>query len=92
MTEERAHYDSGRTPDSIPLEIEGIEICQWHPTPDPKDSEPEQVHLIINIGDKGLPIQRFVFRFKGPNTLDQLVDQMITHRVEVWGPRGARTS
>ena len=100
MSEERGKYETGENRpgetrslpveqvDFIGLEIEGLELCQWHPTPDPADSAPEQVHLIVNIGDKDLPIQSFVFRFKGPHTLDQLVDQMVAHRVEVWGPRG----
>lgn len=90
MSEERGVYNTGPVGEEqeiVGLEIEGLEICQWHPTENSDDSAPEQVHLIIKIGGDG-PIDQLVFRFKGPKTLDQLIDQMVMHRTEVWGARG----
>lgn len=84
MTERRGEYDVGRE-QGVPFEIEKLELFQWHPTPDPAMSAPEQVHLVITT--KGGPIEQFVFRFKGTETLDQLVDNLVMHRTEVWGPR-----
>lgn len=61
-------------------DVEDIEIGQWC-----RDSlaelPPEQVHLTMNVRGIKAPL---VVRFKGPDTLGALIEQLIQHRREVW--------
>lgn len=71
----RSDYYEGRP--------EGFYVLEWSPeppgTPNPKVT---QVHLhgLVSFG-------RLVWRFKGPDTLDALIDALTTHREGVWGKR-----
>ncbi len=66
------------------FDIESLDIGQW--TPDPAGRHPPtQVHVEIRI--KGLPTP-LVMRFKSPDTLGRLIEQLMRHRDEVW-PRPA---
>lgn len=62
------------------LEIESLEVAQWC-----RDSEgklpPEQVHMQVNVKGSRVP---FVMRFKSPETLGLLIEQLTRHRREVW--------
>jgi hypothetical protein len=62
-------------------EVEELNIAAW--CPDEKAQEPpEQVHLIITIeGLKDIPL---VVRFKSPDTLGFLIEQLVRYRREVW--------
>lgn len=60
---------------------EGLSVYSWCPTPTPT-VPPTQVHLNIPIAGGEM-----VLRFKGPGTLDSLIDALISHREDVFGPR-----
>ena len=60
---------------------EGFEIYSWCPTPQPT-VPPTQVHMHIPLAGG-----KVVFRFKGPNTLDRLIDALVKHREDVFGKR-----
>lgn len=62
-------------------EIEDINIAAW--CPDEKAQEPpEQVHFIFTI--QGLPEWPMVVRFKSPDTLGFLIEELARYRREVW--------
>lgn len=54
-----------------------IEIGAWRPT---DDAPPEQVHLIFHLQD----LPPIVVRFKSPDTLGFLVEELARYRREVW--------
>lgn len=61
-------------------DIESLDIGQW--SPDEKgQTPPTQVHLELRV--QGLPVP-LVVRFKSPETLGVLIEQLIRHRKEVW--------
>lgn len=84
---------SGIPPKSPPWRIEdghyyesrpeGFDVYSWCPTPTPT-VPPTQVHLHIDLGELG----KAMVRFKGPGTLDRLIDALTKHREDVWGKRG----
>ena len=61
----------------IPLDI--FSIRTWHPD---KAAElpPEQVHFVLSLGDT-----EFAIRFKSPDTLGFLIEELIAYRKLVWG-------
>lgn len=70
------------------LPPEGFNVYSWSPTPevDVVKGLPQaactQVHLHIPIGSVTI-----VARFKGPGTLDRLIDALNKHREDVFGKR-----
>lgn len=66
-------------PDVKIQEALGIDIGSWAPQ---EGEGPTQVHLFIATSDGG-----FVVRFKSPVTLDKVIDALVVHRAEVFGPR-----
>lgn len=58
----------------------GFQVLSWSPKPQPSD--PTQVHLHFEVND-----QTVIVRFKGPDTLDRLIEALQQHRDEVWGPK-----
>lgn len=62
------------------LEIEEINIAAWCPDDEAK-MPAEQVHLSFSLKDASFPI---VARFKSPETLGVLIEQLIRYRREVW--------
>ncbi len=67
----------------VAYEIESLNIAQWSPEPLP-GGQVTQVHLEIHV--RGLPIP-LVLRFKDPDTLTAIIQQLIQHRNEVWPPQ-----
>lgn len=62
---------------------DGFDVYSWTPAPPGSVGvKSTQVHLHALVGGS-----RIVYRFKGPNTLDRLIDALVTHRVDVFGPR-----
>ncbi len=61
-------------------EIEEIHIGSWCPLPDGRGPA-TQVHMTIRIRGLDIPL---VLRFKGPVTLDRLIDSLERHRYDVW--------
>jgi hypothetical protein len=66
------------------IEIEAIQVQEWHPLPNGQ-GKPTQVHLCVTTKQMKLPL---VMRFKGRDTLDQIIDALSTHADNVFGPRG----
>lgn len=64
-------------------EVRDINIVQWHPLPN-GEGKPTQVHMMLNVVD--FP-GTLCLRFKGPTTLDQIIDALIEHREDVFGRR-----
>lgn len=60
-------------------EINSLEVAQWSPSVEPGPAT--EVHLLIEM--EGLPFP-LVMRFKSPDTLKLMIEQMIQHRREVW--------
>lgn len=67
---------------------EGFDIFSWCPTPQAeidagKPAAPStQVHMFIPMD-----IATVVIRFKGPGTLDRLIEALQKHREDVWGKK-----
>lgn len=57
-----------------------IEIGAWSPDDQAKEP-PEQVHLIIHLPGMEFPI---VTRFKSPDTLGFIIEELARYRREVW--------
>ena len=75
--------DEPRNTEGLPflgVDIDSINVDQWHPMPDGK-GRPTQVHLSFEIDGVDVPI---VMRFKGPKTLDALIGALAVHRYDVW--------
>jgi hypothetical protein len=65
----------------LPLEMH---IYSW--TPKPNGEGPcTQVHLVARI--PGISDIRFAMRFKSAEALDEFVDKLIEHKLEVWPPQ-----
>lgn len=62
------------------LDVESLEIAPWSPD-DKAELPPTQVHLIQHIRGIKEPI---ILRFKGPDTLGVLIEQLARYRGEVW--------
>jgi len=58
-------------------------VVSWRSTPDAV--KPTEVHLAVEVANT--KIQRIVVRFKGPNSLDKIIDVLKSRREEVWGKR-----
>lgn len=61
---------------------EGFETFSWSPGGPGSTAPATQVHL-----HGLLQAARIVWRFKGPDTLDRLIDALVEHREFVWGKR-----
>lgn len=63
-----------------------VDLFSWSESPegDPNPKPPSQVHMHIPLGGGKA---RLMMRFKGPGTLDKLIDALIAHRKDVWGKR-----
>lgn len=58
-------------------------VGSWCPTPD-GSGPPQQVHLRFGTP----PGNCMLVRFKGPDSLDALIDALLEHRQHVFGKRG----
>lgn len=65
------------------LELENMEVCEWHPSKNGR-GDPVQVHVLFTI--VGSPVQ-LVLRLKSSNACDDLIAALQKHRVGVWGNR-----
>lgn len=61
-------------------EIESFNIAAWCPDGEAK-TRPVQVHLVLSI--KGFPAP-VVMRFKSPDTLGFIIEELACYRREVW--------
>lgn len=84
VTQEWREHSKG-IPEADYYEVpERIDVFSWSPDPaGTANVKSTQVHL--HFGAEPGPI--FVIRFKGPATLDALMDGLAQHRADVWGPR-----
>ena len=64
------------------VELEGIDIAQWHPEKDGK-GKPTEVHMRLSV--KEFPQFGFAVRFKGKRTLDAVISSLAMHRRDVFG-------
>lgn len=64
-----------------PLGEPTIQIAAWCPDKEAK-LPPEQVHIVNTI--PGLEEYPIVMRFKSPDTLGFLIEELIKYRREVW--------
>jgi hypothetical protein len=62
---------------------EGVDVCEWCPTPD-GSGPPQQVHVHIPMAGGKM---RILLRFKSADMLDAVIDALICHREGVWGER-----
>ena len=63
----------------LDIPIEMVSIREWHP--DVAGEMPaEQVHLLITLEDK----TELGLRFKSPDTLGFLIEELIAYRSSVW--------
>lgn len=71
-------------PDYFEAQPDGFDVYSWSPAPPGTVGRVPvtQVHLhgITSLG-------RVLWRFKSPRTLDRLIDALIDHRRDVFGPR-----
>ena len=75
---ERHGYKPGVT--GIPISDDGIHIAAWCPDKEAK-RPPEQVHLMIHVVGLQHPL---VMRFKSPDTLGFLIEELSRYRSHVW--------
>ena len=64
------------------VEIEMVDIAEWHPEPDGRGN-PTQVHLMLQL--KGHPETLQILRFHGPDTLARIVKALTAHGTNVFG-------
>lgn len=62
------------------VDIDQFEVIEWCPNDTGED--PTQVWLIMRTDKSEIPV---VLRFKGPDTLDNLVRALTRHRIGVFG-------
>lgn len=62
--------------------IESMRVVSWAES---EDVPPTQVRLIVQAADSEAAL---IIRFFGPETLDQLISALLSHREEVFGERG----
>lgn len=67
----------------IPGNIDSLEIAAWTPERDGKGT-PTQVHLLINL-ERPMDDIGIVLRFKGPDTLGVLIEQLQRYKREAFG-------
>jgi hypothetical protein len=63
------------------VEIDELQIAAWSSGKPEEKIPPTQVHLIHKI--KGLDV-KILLRFKGPDTLGFLIEELTKYRREVW--------
>jgi len=66
------------------VETKSIEVAAWSPGEPQDEISPTQVHLILDIGDGDTEKIAIVSRFKGPDTLGFLLEELAKYRAEVW--------
>jgi hypothetical protein len=87
MPSETRHYEETIEPqEAAYYEVpEEIHVYSFSPEPSgTKDAKLTQVHL--HFGKAPGPV--FLVRFKGPDTLDEIIDALTLHREAVFGKRG----
>lgn len=63
----------------VPIDVDGIRIASWCPTPD-ASGPPTQVHVVIDIDAE----TSMVLRFKSPRGLSRFIKTLCDHGQEVW--------
>lgn len=70
------------------LVFDEFAVAEWHPTPDPKDSKPEHVCMILKLPtpvDGGEEDRvEIVVRFKTREVMDFAIAALQRHRDNVW--------
>ena len=82
MTKPRGTIVRSTTPKKMypSIETKEVEIAAWCPDDEAK-LPPEQVHLIVRLQDLDASI---VVRFKSPDILGFLIEELARYRREVW--------
>ncbi len=62
------------------LEVQALHVSSWSSLPDGKGPS-TQVHLRLDVPGLSAPL---IVRFKGPDTLDLLIQALERHRNDVW--------
>lgn len=73
------------TPGQAPtqaFDVLGIKVISWEPHPVPGTVPPTQVWLIMKA--QGIPYP-IILRFKGPDSLDGIIESLTKHRIDVFG-------
>ena len=66
---------------AVTAEIDELNISAWCPDEN-AEAKPEQVHLVIKLkGAEDLPL---AMRFKSPDTLGFLIEELARYRQYVW--------
>lgn len=61
----------------------GVKVFAWSPSPPGTvDAKPTQVHLHFETA-----MGTSAIRFKGPDSLDSVIDALLEHRERIWGKR-----
>lgn len=84
MIKPRAKITRSVTPERAiisPLGEPEIKISAWCPDSEAKEP-PEQVHIIYTV--PGLEEYPLIQRFKSPDTLGFLIEELAAYRCEVW--------
>lgn len=63
------------------LDVESLEVAAWCPDTEAQQP-PEQVHMILRLQD--LEDVPFLIRFKSPDTLGFIIQELVTYRRQVW--------
>lgn len=75
-------------------QLEGLRVLEW--CPNDRAGNPTQVHLAVTfhealqtplgpVRNPGGLESMIVVRFKGPDTISELIDALTWHRDNVWG-------
>ncbi len=65
------------------VQAQGYDIWSWRDGPAGSDIKPSQVHLVLPL----TPAISVTMRLKSARALDEMVDALLAHRADVWGPR-----
>jgi hypothetical protein len=66
--------------EGIDISVEELQVIEWCPNLEGKD--PTQVWMILRVKEDPTPI---ILRFKGPDTLDVIIQALTQHRINVFG-------
>jgi hypothetical protein len=67
--------------EGVDIELDELQVIEW--CPNLEGTDPTQVWMIMRTANKGEP--PIVLRFKGPDSLDTIIQALTTHRINVFG-------
>lgn len=75
-------YNTPKRPPEVTLQPQ-FEMAAWSPDPDGK-LPAEQVHLIIHWPAELMELPPMIVRFKSPDTLGFVIEELTRYRRQVW--------